>query len=253
MTQAQIISYEEYYPYGSTSYQAGRSADGVTPKRYRYTGKERDEESGLNYHGARYYAPWLGRWVSCDPTGLVDGVSLYKYARSNPVAFLDSSGTDGEVWDFIGGVIESSGMAPMSALAAKKVEEAKRERNPNPLVETKRAVSDLLEGGKVLLGGRARDLTTTATWTTEDGLEWAREDLNVGFEGADALNKMYNPIYQALVLSYEFKEAWERGDYRTAGSSAGQIGQLGYGAYVAFRVGRPPTGKKGSGPKSTAP
>ena len=57
--QAQIISYEEYTPYGSTSYQAVRSQT-EAPKRYRYTGKERDEESGLYYHGARYYAPWLG-------------------------------------------------------------------------------------------------------------------------------------------------------------------------------------------------
>ena len=38
--QAQIISYEEYTPYGSTSYQAVRSQT-ETPKRYRYTGKER--------------------------------------------------------------------------------------------------------------------------------------------------------------------------------------------------------------------
>ena len=66
--QAQIISYEEYTPYGSTSYQAVRSQT-ETPKRYRYTGKERDEESGLYYHGARYYTPWLGRWAACDPMG----------------------------------------------------------------------------------------------------------------------------------------------------------------------------------------
>ena len=44
--EARIISYEEYYPYGSTSYQAGRS-NTETPKRYRYTGMERDEESGV--------------------------------------------------------------------------------------------------------------------------------------------------------------------------------------------------------------
>jgi len=61
--QAQIISYEEYFPYGGTSYQAVRSATD-TPKRYRYTGKERDEENDLYYHGARYYVPWLGRWTS---------------------------------------------------------------------------------------------------------------------------------------------------------------------------------------------
>jgi RHS repeat-associated protein len=91
--QAQIISYEEYTPYGSTSYQAVRSEVEVSPKRYRYTGKERDEETGLYYHGARYYAAWLGRWTSCDPVGMVDGENLFEYAASNPVSFHDSSGT----------------------------------------------------------------------------------------------------------------------------------------------------------------
>ncbi len=46
--------------------QAGRTAAEVSLKRYRYTGKERDEENGFTYHGARYYAPWLGRWISFD-------------------------------------------------------------------------------------------------------------------------------------------------------------------------------------------
>jgi RHS repeat-associated protein len=89
--QAQIISYEEYYPYGSTSYQAVRSQT-ETPKRYRYTGKERDEESGLYYYGARYYAAWLGRWINCDSAGMIDGVNLYYYTKNNPVILLDSQG-----------------------------------------------------------------------------------------------------------------------------------------------------------------
>ncbi len=89
--RAQVISYEEYYPYGSTSYQAVRSQV-ETLKRYRYTGKERDEESGLYYHGARYYAAWLGRWVSCDPKGMVDGVNLYFYVKDIPVVLVDPNG-----------------------------------------------------------------------------------------------------------------------------------------------------------------
>ena len=92
--QAQIISYEEYTPNGSTSYQAGRSAAEVSLKRYRYTGEERDEESGLAYHGARYYAPWLGRWASGDPVGLEGGLNLYLYAHNNSVRFNDPEGTD---------------------------------------------------------------------------------------------------------------------------------------------------------------
>lgn len=90
--QAQIISYEEYTPYGSASYQAVRSK-AEAPKRYRYTGKERDEESGLHYHGVRYYAAWLGRWLSADPQGLVDGPNVYAYGRRNPVVYADPTGT----------------------------------------------------------------------------------------------------------------------------------------------------------------
>lgn len=87
-----VISYEEYYPYGGTSYQAGRSLAEVSLKRYRYTRKERDEESGLYYHGARYYAPWLGRWISCDPAGAVDGINLYAYVDCRPTSFVDPDG-----------------------------------------------------------------------------------------------------------------------------------------------------------------
>ncbi len=64
---AKVISYEEFHPYGTTACQARNAAIKSAAKRYRYTGMERDEESGLEYHSARYYLPWLGRWLSCDP------------------------------------------------------------------------------------------------------------------------------------------------------------------------------------------
>ena len=90
---AKIISYEEYYPYGSTSYQAVRS--GIeAPKRYRYTSKERDEESGLYYNQTRYYSPWLGRWTSCDPAGLAGGINLFRYSNANPIVFGDPKGME---------------------------------------------------------------------------------------------------------------------------------------------------------------
>jgi RHS repeat-associated protein len=93
---AAIVSYEEYHPYGSTAYQAGPSLAEVSSKRYRFTGKERDEETGFGYHGARYYAPWIGRWLSADPELLTDGVNLYRYALGNPVRLIDPTGTMSE-------------------------------------------------------------------------------------------------------------------------------------------------------------
>ncbi|OCL02579.1 SpvB-domain-containing protein, partial [Glonium stellatum] len=92
---ANILSFEEYSPYGSTTYQA-TTTNLETPKRYRFTGKERDEESGLSYHGARYLAPWIARWTSPDPAGLIDGLNLFSYCSANPVSFNDPGGTNGK-------------------------------------------------------------------------------------------------------------------------------------------------------------
>lgn len=91
--QAQIVSYEEYAPFGSTTYSAVRSLT-ETPKRYRFTGVERDEETGFGYHGARCYIPWLGRWTRCDPIGIEGGLSLYVYASSSPVRLVDPDGNE---------------------------------------------------------------------------------------------------------------------------------------------------------------
>ena len=93
---AAIISYEEYHPFGTTSYRSGRTETEVSLKRYKYVGKERDEETGLYYYGARYYAGWLCRWISTDPAGLVDGANMYVYVKNNPLRYADPTGMQSE-------------------------------------------------------------------------------------------------------------------------------------------------------------
>src|SRR5262252_705182 len=92
--QGAIVSFEEYYPFGSTSFQSGRSQAEVQLKRYRYLGKERDEESGLFYYGSRYYAPWLARFTSADPKGIDGGLNAFAYVRNNPIRLIDPDGRD---------------------------------------------------------------------------------------------------------------------------------------------------------------
>ncbi len=88
---ARIISQESYYPFGGTSWWAGRSTVEASYKTIRYSGKERDA-TGLYYYGLRYYAPWLQRWINPDPAGTVDGMNLYRFVRNSPLRFADQQG-----------------------------------------------------------------------------------------------------------------------------------------------------------------
>jgi len=74
-----------------------------TPNHYKFTGKERDTESGLDYFGARYYASSMGRWMSPDWAEKAQAVpyanlmnpqslNLYAYVGNNPVSNVDSDG-----------------------------------------------------------------------------------------------------------------------------------------------------------------
>jgi len=91
----------DYYPFGLKL----RETVTGTPARYRFTGKELDEEAGLGwyYFGARYYDPVIGRWVTVDPVlgkgaqgflisnGLLS-VSPYNYALNRPTVLTDPDG-----------------------------------------------------------------------------------------------------------------------------------------------------------------
>jgi insecticidal toxin complex protein TccC len=90
-----VISQEEYYPYGGTAVWAARSEVQGRYKFVRYSGKERDA-TGLYYYGYRYYQPWLGRWLSADPAGTVDGLNLYAMVRNNPMTLVDELGLRGK-------------------------------------------------------------------------------------------------------------------------------------------------------------
>jgi RHS repeat-associated protein len=131
-----IISYEEYYPYGSTSYQSVRSGVEVSAKRYRYTGKERDEETGLYYHVARHYAPWLGRWTNCDPAGLVDGVNLFAYAFNNPTKYRDPTGKMALLEDIGTGIQELTNRAVEKVTKVASHAEDSSATNPEPEIPT---------------------------------------------------------------------------------------------------------------------
>lgn len=110
-----IISMEEYLPYGGTAVW-GYHATGISTKRYRYSGKEKDEETGMYYYGARYYVAWMGRWCGCDPLLAEDDLNLFKFLSSNnPTKHVDPKGK--ETANFPGaGLNPSPASSPVSEL-----------------------------------------------------------------------------------------------------------------------------------------
>jgi insecticidal toxin complex protein TccC len=119
-----IISMEEYYPYGGTAVWIARNQTEAGYKTIRYSCKERDA-TGLYYYGYRYYQPWAGRWLSSDPAGTVDGLNLFRMVRNNPVVFIDSNGLNSELL-----------YSQAFKRTAKKYNVIIGVRAPNPLGET---------------------------------------------------------------------------------------------------------------------
>jgi len=67
----------------------------TSQKRYKYVGKERDEETGLYYYGFRYYAAWICRFVSVDPLQFdYPYYTPFQYAGNKPITYIDLDGLE---------------------------------------------------------------------------------------------------------------------------------------------------------------
>ncbi len=84
----------EYDAFGNVvSSMVGATDD----SRYRYTGREFDAETGLNYYRARYFDSFSGRFIGQDPIGFDsgDGANLYAYVKNRPTDRIDPLGLYG--------------------------------------------------------------------------------------------------------------------------------------------------------------
>jgi RHS repeat-associated protein len=93
-----IKNESDFYPWGGELQFLNNDTN-----HYKFTGKERDSESGLDYFGARYYSNGMGRWVSADwsagpatvPYAHLDNpqtLNLYSYVDNNPINGIDADG-----------------------------------------------------------------------------------------------------------------------------------------------------------------
>ena len=84
-----VLNHIVYDSYGQVTSETNPDVD----FRFGYTGRERDEETGLYYYRARYFDPAPGTFVSTDPLGFGAGDSnLYRYVFNSPTNYTDPSG-----------------------------------------------------------------------------------------------------------------------------------------------------------------
>ncbi len=86
----------EYDSFGNITEETQFDAQNPVDVIFGYTGREFDEETGLQYNRARYYNPGTGRFISNDPSGFAGGdANLYRYVGNSPIIFVDPSGLSG--------------------------------------------------------------------------------------------------------------------------------------------------------------
>ena len=80
----------QYLPFGE-NFVDQRNTTWATP--YTFSAKEKDQETGYSYFGARYYDSEMSIWLSVDPLrDMYPSTSPYMYVRGNPIMLIDPDG-----------------------------------------------------------------------------------------------------------------------------------------------------------------
>jgi len=155
-----------YEGLGSPQYPVAPDVESV-----KFTGKERDAETGLDYFGARYFSGAQGRWTTPDwspipqPIPYADlsdpqTLNLYSYLRNNPLSRTDPDG-HGDVLDFLLGA--ANAWSSNNLLGAGRQEQTssagKAGAALGDAVSTAQGVGEMIIGG----GGEVLGLALDAT------------------------------------------------------------------------------------------
>jgi RHS repeat-associated protein len=172
-----VIASHDYYPFGEEITASSQDSEAL-----KFTGHERDlrdptnTTDDLDYMHARFYNPWIARFLSTDPIGGTPGApqswNRYSYVLNNPLALVDP---DGELVFLavplaIGGAEAAwaAGTALTAATAAYLASEDPNNPGQSRGTTLVKAGAEAIEGAKNLIEASARKITTPDQVKSQD-------------------------------------------------------------------------------------
>ena len=112
VTASEIIEEDNYYPFGMKHKGYNSVVNGYNPSKYKFNGKELQEEFGLNWYDmeARNYMPDIGRWGVIDELAEnFDNLSPYNFSNNSPINFSDPTGLSPEGPNYMASTFVNNG------------------------------------------------------------------------------------------------------------------------------------------------
>jgi RHS repeat-associated protein len=214
----------EYTPYGTTAFRYGTNS---TPFLYNAQFGVQTDPNGLLFMRARYYNPYISRFINSDPSGFGGGLNFYAFCNDNPINLEDPFGLGANNIIGLGGSYPASPFSPGGAYYV-----------PGPIPPP--GIGGYLLGGLVIGGAGAAVITfggplavaglttvgvpaatATATVTTTIGVVGA---LGAGVTAGNALYNGINGNWNNVAF-----------DFGTLGGGA-LFGGVGGGRFIADNV-----------------
>src|SRR5882724_4239500 len=240
-----IKSESDFYPWGGELQFVNNDSN-----HYKFTGKERDSETQLDYFGARYYSNGLGRFVTPDWAAKATAVpyaefsdpqslNLYTYVRNIPTTQYDPDGHDPllaiDIIQFLAahfghvGTVEGNVRSEYNA----RIAETKANQGGNITSAQREAMQQELRQGSTSTGralAEAHDAKTAAAKAakaTAGTLEESAGRTNPAFNVAGKIGKVAGPVGTAVAIGLAVKnvaDAPQGQKLETAAKEGGGIG-----------------------------
>ena len=208
--------------------------------RYTFSGKERDEETGFSYFGARYYNSSYSIWLSVDPmSDKYPSMSPYVYCANNPVKLVDANGEE----VIVSGSGKEDVVTQINNMTSKKFnvsldEHGRMTYSGKAKTKTEKLLKDAIDRNDITINIVAEnDQKSFKSKTDGKTYEYQTESdgiMSTGAYGGSEYNNGHATSYQYVDPSRSAKLDKDVGDMMTGGYMLHEFAEGYYSAVIAL-------------------